>query len=446
MTMNRLFPMLLVAAMCTAASLAHAADRYVRPGAAGANTGTDWANAFTSLPATLVRGDRYFLAEGTYPGRTFSTPVSGTLPITLVKATPGNHGTSVGWSDSYGDDTANFSSALNFTSSNWVIDGQTGGGAINKWGGVFGFKITETGDSNAVIKIGHNSTANNVTIRHVLLQGKGSVSNSGGSISNDGMAIYGASNVTLSYYKMQGIGRCPFFISPSDAIFEHGWVQSYYGSSSVHSEIASIWSFASTVGDVTFRHNLFTDVQSTGGIMWDNSANTGAHLYVYGNVFYKPAGASWQRANGVIGGWTGGGGEQFRNAAVYNNSFINVDQESLSTFPNIYSGNYAYNNLFYNSTSPSYAKYAGHDYNHYINSGGTHSEASGTSTTNGDPFVDYVNLDFRLKAGTSSGMTLQAPFNLDGHGKVRGADGNVDRGALEFGGGTLSPPVGLRVN
>jgi hypothetical protein len=260
------------------------------------------------------------------------------------------------------------------------------------------------------------------------------------------LAIYGSSDVTLSYYHMVGIGRCPFFVSPKGLVVEHGWVQSYYGSSAVHSEVASIWAFSGTVGDVTFRYNLFTDIQSTGGIMWDNSSNTSARLNVYGNVFYKPSGAVWGQANGLVGGWTGGGGEQYRNATVYNNSFINVDQESLSSLPNVYSNNVAYNNLFYNSSSPNFAKYASHNNNHFINSGGTHSESAGTSATSGDPFVNLVGMDFRLKAATASGLTLQAPFNVDPLDKVRGSDGTPDRGAFEFGGSAVSAPTNLTVN
>jgi len=423
---------------------AAAANRYVRAGASGANNGSDWTNAYASLPATLNRGDTYYVADGSYSSPKFDEAVSGTLTITIKKATPADHGISTGWSDSYGDGQAAFSGGFVFTSSYWVIDGKTGGGAVNKWNQNFGFKITERDDGDAIIKIGQTGTANNVTIRHVDLQGKGSVSNQGGSYSNDGVAIYGASNVTLSYFRMAGIGRCPFFISPKNAVFEHGWVESFYGSSSVHSEIASIWGFSGSVGDVTFRHTLFTDVQSTGGIMWDNSSNPSAKLNVYGNVFYKPAGASWDRANGVIGGWTSN--SEFRNALVYNNTFINVDQQSLSTFPNVYSGNVAYNNLFYNSNSPEFAKFGTHDYNHFIDSGGTHSEPNGTSAASGDPFVNLSGLDFRLKAPTVPGKSLPSPFNVDALGKTRGADGTIDRGAFEFGSeATISPPVNLRV-
>jgi hypothetical protein len=446
MKMNR-FLLSLALAGCMLPALAEAADHYVRSGASGSGNGSDWANAYASLPSTMVRGDTYYIADGSYAGRTFSTPTSGTALITIKKATPSDHGTSAGWSDAYGDGQAAFTGGLEFTSSYWLIDGQTGGGAENKWVGNFGFTITEKSDTRAVIKVGQNGTANNVTVRHVDLQGKGGASTQGGSYSNDGLAIYGSSNVTLSYFRMQGIGRCPFFISPVNAVFEHGWVASYYGSTEVHSEVASIWGFSGSVGDVTFRDNLFTAMRSTGGLMWDNSSNPNAKLYVYGNVFYKPAGASWEQANGVIGGWTSN--SAFRNAMVYNNTFINVNQESLSSFPQAYSGNVAYNNLWYNSQAPNFAKFASHNYNHFINSGTIQSEPNGTSAASGDPFVDYVNLDFRLKSATAAGAPTVAPLNVDPLGNVRGADGTGDRGAFEYRTGSVSAvsaPTGLTVN
>jgi hypothetical protein len=423
---------------------------HVRTGATGSQNGSDWSNAYTSLPATLVRGATYYIADGSYSGRTFNTATSGTSLITIKKATIADHGTSTGWQNSYGDGQATFSGKIEFTSSYWVFDGQTGGGPENNWNQNFGFKITETGDANAVIRIGYTSPANNITIRHVDMQGKGSVSNQGGGSSNDGVAIYSASNITISYYWMHGIGRCPFYISPNNFIAEYGWVESFNRSSAVHSEIASIWNFDGNMGDTTFRYNLFTDIKSTGGLMWDNHANPKANLYIYGNVFYKPAGASWDVANGVIGGWTGGNGEEFHNCLVYNNAFINIDQQCLSTFPNIASGNAAYNNLFYNCQSPDFAKFATHDYNYFINSGGTHSEANGTSATSGDPFVNYVALNFSLKAPTAAGKSLPSPFTIDPAGYTRGSDGVWDRGAFEFGGkdspAPLSAPSNLKLS
>jgi hypothetical protein len=406
----------------------------VRAGANG--NGTDWNNAYGSLPATLARGAVYLIADGSYSGYTFNTAASGTTAITIKKATESDHGTSVGWSSTYGDGQAAFTGGLSFSTPYWVIDGQTGGGAENQWLGSFGFKVTETGDSNAILNF--ESTGSNVTVRHVDLQGKGSVSTSGGSWSNDAVAIYGASNVTLSYFHMKGVGRCPFFISPANLTVEHGWVESYFGSGAVHSEVASIWAFSRSVGNVTFRYNLFTDIQSTGGLMWDNSSNTSAVLSVYGNVFYKPAGATWGQANGLIGGWTGGGGEQCHNIKVYNNTFINVDQQSLSTLPNIASGNEAYNNIFYNSQAPDFTKFTSHDYNLFINSGTTQGETNGKSGTT-SPFVNITGKDFRLSAATFAGKTFASPYNLDPLASTRGTDGVIDRGAFEYVSGAATP-------
>ncbi len=423
-----------------AAHTAMAASYYVRSGATGANNGADWTNAYTSLPGSLERGATYYIAAGSYGGYTFNDPESGSLVTTIKKATVPDHGTSTGWQDSYGSGQATFSGMIEFTSSYWVFDGVTGGGAANNWNQNFGFKITEASDANAVIRVAYAGTANYITISHVDMQGKGSVSTQGGYYSNDGIAIYNsASYTTLSHAWLHGIGRCPVFITGSkNSMFEHLYVSSYYGSSGVHSEVMSTGQ--GTMGDVTWRYSLVTAIMSTGGLMWDNSSNPSAHLYVYGNIFYKPTGAYWEQANGVIGGWTGGHGEKFTNCWVYNNTFINIDYLPFSNFPNNYGGNIAVNNIFYNCVSPDFSRFGTHDDNYFINSGGTHSEANGTSAASGNPFVDYVNLNFRLTSATAAGMSLSSPFNIDLFGNSRGADGTWDRGAYEFRGSNI-PPV-----
>lgn len=229
---------------------------------------------------------------------------------------------------------------------------------------------------------------------------------------------------------MHGIGRCPvFIIAAKNTIIEHVYVESFSPAGGVHAEVMSTGQ--GSMGDLTWRYNLVTTIKSTGGLMWDNSKNTAARMYVYGNIFYKPAGAKWDQANGVIGGWTGGNGEKFGNVSVYNNTFINVDQESLSTFPRISPNNVAYNNLFYNCNSPDFSKFGTHNYNQFINSGGTHGETNGTSATSGDPFVNLAGLDFRLKANTAAGTPLASPYNSDPLDTVR-ASGAFDRGAFQF--------------
>ena len=116
-----------------------AANHYIRQGAAGTGSGLDWTNACTDFTGacavgSLVRGDTYYVADGTYAGRTFSTAASGTTLITIKKATVADHGIATGWSDSFGDGAcpastcAQFSGAWVFTTPYWLVDGQTGGG------------------------------------------------------------------------------------------------------------------------------------------------------------------------------------------------------------------------------------------------------------------------------------------------------------------------------
>ena len=91
---NLSFSTLLLAMLFLGTVSAEAANQYVRAGAAGMNNGTDWTNAYTSLPSTLVRGDTYYIADGTYGSRTLSTPASAALLITIKKATSTDHASS----------------------------------------------------------------------------------------------------------------------------------------------------------------------------------------------------------------------------------------------------------------------------------------------------------------------------------------------------------------
>ena len=124
---------------------------YIRAGATGANNGTSWTDAYTSIPAFTrgVNGVTYYVADGTYAPRELSTPASGGKVITIKKATVQDHGTNTGWNDSYGDGTATFSGGMSLLTSDWVIDGQTGGGPGN-WKGTnigepFGFYLKTSG-------------------------------------------------------------------------------------------------------------------------------------------------------------------------------------------------------------------------------------------------------------------------------------------------------------
>ena len=94
---------------------AHAANHYIRDGGSGSLAGTgncaDWTttNACDDLPATMVRGDTYYIAGGSYGSHDFSA-LAGTSYVFLQKSTVADHGTATGWLDAYASPTAVFSS------------------------------------------------------------------------------------------------------------------------------------------------------------------------------------------------------------------------------------------------------------------------------------------------------------------------------------------------
>lgn len=438
---NTSFLTLFLTMLFLGAVSAEAADRYVRAGALGSANGTDWANAYTTLPSTLTRGDTYYIADGTYAGRTFSTPASGTTLITIKKATAADHGTTTGWDNTFGDGQAVFGQFI-FSSPYWLIDGQTGGGP-GSWKTGFGFKISWSSPT-PLINL-PTRTPSNVTIRHIELQGT-SNSSGGGGTAQDAVALWGADAFTISYFYTHAIGRAPFFISPGNGFLaEYGYVADYVATGTQHSEVASIWSFggAFPTATTTFRYSIFGYIQGTGALMWDNSSNNNARLDVYGNVFWKdPTLAGYVNVqNGVLGGWTSGGADCF-NYHVYNNTFVNIPGSSVLESFSLQSGNNdARNNLFYTVNSPGGgSNWPTITHNHFIS---TSTIGTSTSTGSGDPFVNLNSIDFRLKAATPTGTPLPVPYNTDMYGNVRGADGTWDRGAIELGSGSadVTPPA-----
>jgi hypothetical protein len=145
----------------------------------------------------------------------------------------------------------------------------------------------------------------------------------------------------------------------------------------------------------------------------------------------------------IRGGWSDPATQNMFNVHVYNNTFVNIngDGDVLSAFSSVAGNSDAYNNLFYNVLHPvGYRDWSPVAYNHFISS-----PTSGTniSTGSGDPFVNYVALNFALTAATPTGFALSAPYNVDMFGNTRGADGVWDRGAVEFRAGSadMTPPA-----
>lgn len=113
-------------------SYAFAADHYIVPGlATGSHTGANCTNAYSGFgtsagqvnPASLTRGDTYWLLAGTLgTGINFSTAASSTTVITIEAATTLVHGQATDCTGLYGQTV--FGADAQFTTSYWTINGQ----------------------------------------------------------------------------------------------------------------------------------------------------------------------------------------------------------------------------------------------------------------------------------------------------------------------------------
>lgn len=398
------------------ASLPLAAQNYyVRSGASG--NGSDWNNALPSLPSTLIRGATYYVAGGTYPAYGIDDAVSGTARIMIKKAIESDHGTSTGWNSSYGSAQAVFTGSLQVGTSYVTIDGQTGGGPGN-WTTGYGFKIAV---SSGPAFVPHDG--NDIVVRHVEVQGNGG-DGDGSSVANDLIWVGAVTGLSISYSYLHDAGRCLVFCNqPSNGVLlEYVYGGRFESTSGQHAEIASIWGGAR---NWTFRHSIFTHSEGTGGLMME-----GDGLEVYGCVFVELPGGSFGGGNGAIGTWSA---STLSNLKIYNNSFIGISVHAIGLLNSGDTGEVR-NNIFYNCRIGTLAGLA-HTHNHYAGVVEDMSTESSRSSASEDPFVDYRNGNFALKAATPAGTVLNAPYNASMVAGNRGADGVWDRGAIEFGGG-----------
>ena len=438
----------LVSFMLLFCSPLYAANHYVRAGATGSANGSDWTNAYTDIPASLTRGDTYYIADGSYAPFFLSDKPSGTTVISILKATESAHGTDTGWNSTYGDGQADFKynstneGTSSISNSYYVFDGITGGGP-GSWKTGFGFKFhtdTKTG-SGAGLAIS-KGTSNNI-VRHIEIVGNFG-DGAGNAKSNDGLYVGKSTNTTIEYIYIHDTGRTSIFSRASDITFRYSYFARNESTSAEHSEGASIWARAGDppVDNTTFAYCVWEDFEGTGGIIYE-----GTGLKVYGNVFFHTEGSSASiGGNGSIGTWTA---SDATDCKIYNNTFVNINGHNpgIAFLSSPSTGNVAYNNLFYNSPNSNlFVNVESHDYNWFYNSSGTHGESNAQSGE-GDPFVALSDHNFRLAVSTDPGLAVDWPFDGDPDGSKRGADGTWDRGAFENvdGAGLPSPPSNLRI-
>lgn len=440
--------------------IAFATEHYVRPGATGTGTGADWTNAYTSLPATLVRGDTYYLADGTYGGYTFNTPASGTSVITVKKATVSSHGTSTGWDDSYGDGQVTFTTWV-FTTSYWMVDGVTGSGTSG-----YGIVVQPPSVANVITLTG---SVSNLTFRYIEAK-----------VFNEG-TTYVSIPDSPSYYShiVKATTGTTTAINFSNVYFHHvfGCIFQTVGSydwvvenSRLYKNKSTGTQHAGTLCDHRSNHHIWRNnyiMDPDGTAVWDliEAGGNNDNTHIYNNVVWNSGGADWgaYTRTKLVGVYNDASNSRSAtNWRVYNNTFVNI-KGNPAIIINTGGGNIVKNNLFYcNRTDISYTNYSyisgpgiTHGYNAYIMCAMPGAQASAigptdyapgltwgpncpyTSGTN--PLIDWQNGNFQLTSITpvrDIGENLGSAYNVDIAGTSRPQGAAWDIGAYEYSSGT----------
>ena len=289
---------------------------YVRAGATGANNGFDWNNAFKELPVTLKRGAVYYIADGSYPGRTFSDSASGTSLITIKKATEQEHGTSIGWNSSYGDGQAVFG-VISFKTNYWLFDGAKRNESDWSMESAYGFVVSGgAGGNNArLIDI---TSADNITIRYVFAYFN-NIKNGQDINENRDHGLYslsGSTNIIFEKCKLKNISWKAGILMNSTA----GPIKIRYNF------IENIWKketfSARSTNNVTFASNYIKNAAGTGILVGDNCNNWDISC----NYFSSPN-SSYSFTDVTIGTWIGDHAdrnETLNNWKIYNNRFYQI--------------------------------------------------------------------------------------------------------------------------
>jgi len=405
----------------------HGATHYVRAQAGGDGSGGDWSNAFSSLPSTLVPGDTYYVADGTYPPLTVKRASSGTAVITIKKATTSDHGTGTGWQSSYGDGKATFES-VSFAADNVVFDGVRGSGT-----GGYGFEVYSTAPADTnfhLVRI--EAGVEDLTIRHVDIH-RPSRDYKGRGIN---ATSYGNARITVSNCYLHDLFGVHFYFIEADRVTIERCVMARNKSTAEwHSE--SIQARATT--NLVVKYCWFEDIQGTAVII--SGSGNSSNWDVFGNVFYATSGFSQENGHGTI---ADNQKDSIHHVRVYNNTFVGIKGFKCGVRFWKSTGNCtAYNNLFYDCRGVGYQGTV-HDYNSYYDceikdfeyERGPHDDIS-----SGNPLVNPGGRDMHLRAATAPGRTdLGSLYSVDPDGNRRGADGAWDRGAYEKTGSSPPPP------
>jgi hypothetical protein len=455
--------------MLISSQMAIAANQYILDGATGtyATTNCDsWATnrACNDLPLSLVRGDTYYIADGSYAKHVFNDAESGETYIYIKKATVSVHGTDSGWVNSYGDGQAIFTAtgttyqqALNFRTGYYIVDGIVGSG---KDYSTYGFKVipavnTLSEQLIGIPNLGDKSfQVNNITISHVAIVnsgvGDGTKTRTGvySLVADLALASYA---ITISNNYFSGGHTNMMIIRGHHWTVKDNYFADNWSSASAHGQQIT----AGVSDDLTFSGNTFinTTLYAISAHRYGVIGKINYRWLIYNNIMIGGGQTDATDMNAFVGNSTRSEVDNVLQWQVHHNTMINVDFTNASTgfvFPGTLSAvatdkSYAYNNIFYNSVSPRMDNYGYtvgavvHDNNAYLKCTGTFNSANESAPQRddsaADPFVNSANGDYRLKVGTlpiNTGKTLVTKYLLDYNSVARPQGGAWDIGAYEY--------------
>ncbi len=485
----------LFAVLVASAAPSFATCHAVGPASSGNGSGSDW-NDVMKLPTAPVRGDTYYLKDGSYGSYSPTTATSGTTPITVKKAQSYDYGRtsdgcpndiSAGWNVStMGGSQAVFSGAGGALSTSgsigyYIFDGNgqtTSAGcgvspAVNAAASDCGIKIMASSSAAmtyGVIWINGNydngaSRAYGWTLRYLEVVGAGSAGNSLGNSNEHTFYCRNGCNNLLFEHNYVHDSSCDFIDEPfgDTSTYNLNHFKTNYSSSNCHGQY--FLGDGTPMSNYTFSNNLIQDVQGTA--IWSIlNGGQASNFNVYNNVIFGTSGARlYDTSNGILA--VINSGSVMKGFHFYGNSSVNASpdyngsngvrvENSGSTIT--WQNNLFYSGLSQQSGSPlSYNVASGSTitlgYNSYLNYGspGTSGTADVVVTSGApNPFVNWTSYNFDLasqNADWNNGVTLSSPFNEDMGGNSRpGSDASWDRGAYEYGTAQAqapNPPTGL---
>ena len=466
------FTMWLIIFLATSLPAA-AANHYVRAGATGSGTGADWTNACTDFTgscavASLVRGDTYYVAAGSYGSRNWNRAASGTLVITIKRATVGDHGADTGWLAAY-DGQVHWAYDQTFSTDYWVFDGVTSPATAMSSAAAdptqYGFTEPHSSSCSANFNYPVTIHANQITVAHMSITNQCGASFDFTQYSFTLNQSNPCDNATIShvYSEFTSTDVQVYAGSCNNLTIEYLHSKGQWSTSANHGEIVALG------GDnTTFRYNYMEQCTGTGCFASGGPPITNAKIY--GNVFNNVS----NNAPGVTGcGSSGNGaivgaGAQgiFSGFQIYNNTIIQPGMCFGWFYTNGGSGNNILKNNIVWGRCDTNMGGTGNitDSNTYLSCWSSPGTETNMESGSYDPFVSSRFIapgigDYHLKASSAAscssttalcaGATLSSPYNVDPDGNVRGANGTWDRGAYQFLTSVSngpSPPQSLRVS